>query len=79
MPRLIDYVSDKNNNFYNIGNSLWYQIAIGMKALDPKLAKEELVDYGLYDYIKGKHTIITNNITQALPNLVNTNEYYDSL
>jgi thioredoxin reductase len=79
MPRLIDYVSDKNNNFYNIGNSLWYQIAIGMKALDPKLAKEELVDYGLYDYIKGKHAVITNNITQALPNLVNTNEFYDSL
>jgi tryptophan 6-halogenase len=79
MPRVIDYISDKNNNFYNLGNSLWYQIAIGMQSLDDKIAKEELVSYGLYDYIKTKHKIITDNVQKALPNLVDTNDFYDNL
>jgi hypothetical protein len=79
MPRLIDYVSDKNNNFYYIGNSLWYQIAIGMNALSSKLAKKELINYGLYDYVKNKHISIVNSTEQILPNLVTTNEFYKSL
>ena len=79
MPRVIDYISDKNNNFYNLGNSLWYQIAIGMKSLDDKIAKEELISYGLYDLIKNKHKIITDNVQKALPNLVDTNDFYDNL
>ena len=49
MPRVVDYINDKQNNFYNIGNTLWYQIAIGMKLLDPKIAKQELKDYNLYE------------------------------
>ena len=40
MPRVVDYIDDKNNNFYNIGNTLYYQIAIGMKLLDKKVAKK---------------------------------------
>ena len=42
MPRAIDYINDKSSNFYSIGNTLFYQIAIGMKLLDPKVAKQEL-------------------------------------
>ena len=32
MPRTIDY-SMKGNNFFNLGNSLWYQICMGMNIL----------------------------------------------
>ena len=45
MTRIVDYIDDKNNNFYNIGNTLYYQIAIGMKLFDRKIAKKELKDY----------------------------------
>ena len=47
MPRENDYINDIGNNFYHLGNTLWYQIAIGMKLLEPKLAKEELQSFTL--------------------------------
>jgi len=79
MPRLVDYITDKNNNFYYIGNVLWYQIAIGMKLLDPKLAEQELKDYNLYDYAKEKYNLITTEIEKLLPTFVDTNTYYEKL
>ena len=48
MPRVSDYSSSNFMNFYKLGNTLWYQILIGMKILDPKVAENELKSFGLY-------------------------------
>ena len=79
MPREVDYVSDKDNNFYSIGNTLWYQIAIGMKLLEPKLAKQELVNYNLYNESKSLYKNITKNVELSMPKMIKTNEYYNNL
>ena len=79
MPREVDYINDIGNNFYSIGNVLWYQVAIGMKLFDPKLAKQELKRYGLYDDTKKMYKTITDNVSKAMPHFVKTNDYYNSL
>ena len=79
MPRENDYINDIGNNFYNIGNILWYQIAIGMKLLDPKLAKQELKSYGLYDFNKKLYKLVDEDLTKAMSSFVKTNAYYNSL
>ena len=48
MPRLADYSSSNYLNFYKLGNTLWYQVLLGMKILDPKVAENELKSFGLY-------------------------------
>ena len=79
MPRMVDYINDKGNNFYSIGNTLWYQIAIGMKLLDPKIAKQELTDYGLYDVTKQFVEKSKSIINEHIPKCIKTNQYYNSL
>lgn len=79
MPRYIDIISPKFNNFYSLGNVLWYQIALGMRILDPKIAKKELQDYGLYDHASKIHSAISNNVEQALPNMIDSNKYFNHL
>ena len=79
MPRQIDYINDKSNNFYSIGNTLFYQIAIGMRLLDPKIAKQELIDYNLYDNAKENYKFITGEIKKIMPSCITTNKYYKEL
>ena len=79
MPRVVDYIDDKNNNFYNIGNTLYYQIAIGMKLLDKKVAKKELKNYGIYDITKEMYEQIQKQIKTDIYKSVKTNEYYKTL
>ena len=79
MPRTIDYISDKNNNFYHIGNSLMYHILIGMKVLTPTVAKQELIDYNLFYTTKRKYQKMTEELQNDMKNFVTTNEYYKSL
>ena len=79
MPRVIDYINDKHNNFYYIGNTLYYQILIGMKLLKSNLAKDELKDYGLYNDTKKLYNNLTEQVKNALPAFSTTNEYYKSL
>jgi len=79
MPRVVDYVVGKGNNFFNIGNVLWYQIGIGMKYFDPKIAKKELRDYGEYERAENAFNEITRLIDLNLPGFIKTNEYYKSL
>ena len=79
MPRVIDYISDKNNNFYNIGNTLYYQIAIGMKLLNSDTAKQELKNYNLYDKTKKHVNLLEENLKKVFPLFTTTNEYYKSL
>ena len=50
-----------------------------MKLLDPKLAKQEIKRYGLYDHNKKLYKLITDNVTKAMPSFIKTNEYYNSL
>lgn len=79
MPRTVDYINDKGNNFYAIGNTLWYQIAIGMRLLDPKIAKKELKDYGIYPYSEQQHKNITAEVERLLETFTTTDEYFKTL
>ena len=79
MPRVVDYINDKGNNFYHIGNTIWYQIAIGMKLLNPKIAKQELESYNLYDLTEKHYNEVSNGVKQIMPQCIKTNEYYKSL
>ena len=79
MPRIVDYITDKGNNFYNIGNTLWYQIGIGMNYFDPKIAKKELQDYGIYDLTKQHYQRVCKEVNNAISLTPKTNEYYNSL
>ena len=79
MPRDVDYIDDLHNNFYSIGNVLWYQIAIGMNLLDSKIAKDELKNYGLFDVTKKHYEKICGLVDTKVPECIKTNEYYKSL
>ena len=79
MPRTVDYINDKGNNFYSIGNTLWYQIAIGMNLFDSKVAKKELTDYGLYKATKQHYQKLSAGINEYIPKFIKTNDYYNSL
>lgn len=52
MPRINDFKGGLNDTFYDLGNTLWYQILIGMKVLDSDVAKKELKSFDLYDKAK---------------------------
>lgn len=52
MPRLYDYSDGTMQNFLALGNSLWYQIGLGMDIFEPKLAEEELKYYRLEEIAK---------------------------
>ena len=79
MPREVDYINDKGNNFYSIGNVLWYQIAIGMNLLNPKIAKQELEDYGIYNMTKEMYKQVCYHVDKYLPSCTKTIQYYKSL
>ena len=79
MPRAVDYIGNKGNNYCDIGNVLWYQIAIGMNILDPKLARQELQDYNLYNISKQDYKNVSEAVNNYVPNCVKTNDYYKSL
>ena len=79
MPRTVDYVNDAGNNFYSLNNGLWYQIAIGMKLLNPRLANAELKDYSLYDITKIDYKVLSKSIRESLNTYTLTNDYYASL
>jgi len=79
MPRDVDYIDDLHNNFYSIGNVLWYQIAIGMNLLDSKMAKDELKNYGLFDVTEKHYKKICELVDTKAPRCIKTNEYYKSL
>jgi len=76
MPRVIDCGGD---NLYSLNNSLWYQIAIGMKLLNPTLAKKELKDYGLYDITEIDYNVLSKAVKDTIHTYTLTNDYYSSL
>ena len=79
MPRENDYINDIGNNFYYLGNTLWYQIAIGMKLLDPKLAKAELQNYSLYEPMKNFYKKLNDDLDKSMHLFTETNKFYKSI
>ena len=67
MPRSVDYWHG-NHDFYRLSNALWYQIAIGMKLLDPKLAKQELKDFELYTKTESIYTWLQSKMDTEMKN-----------
>ena len=67
MPRNVDYWHG-NHDFYRLSNALWYQIAIGMKLLDPKLAKQELKDFELYTKTESMYTWLQSKMDTEMKN-----------
>jgi hypothetical protein len=78
MPRMVDYTFSHSNN-YSLGNTLWYQIGLGMKLFNPKLAKQELMEYGLYYDTRKDYEEMKIKLKKVLPQLYLTNDYYASL
>ena len=52
MPREVDYQGNLSNSFYYFGNTLWYQILIGMKILKKEVATKELKSFDLLEHTK---------------------------
>jgi tryptophan halogenase len=76
MPRVSDYSSSNHMDFYKLGNTLWYQVLIGMKILNPKVAENELKSYNLYDRAE-KELVERNKFNRhILPFGENTNDFY---
>ena len=81
MPRQEDYQSPGlgTTYFYGLGNVLWYQIAIGMKLLNSKIARQELMNYGLYKQIENHYTALKKNVKNIMPTQITTNAYYERI
>jgi hypothetical protein len=76
MPRTTDYKGCLNDNFYDLGNTLWMQVMIGMKLLDPKIALQELKDFNLYDIAEQHYKFRTEQTKLILSKSVSTNDFY---
>ena len=79
MPRENDYINDIGNNFYHLGNTLWYQVAIGMKLFNPKLAKEELQSFYLYKPMKDFYEKNNHDLDKIINDFCKTNKFYKSI
>jgi hypothetical protein len=75
MPREVDYKNIFNGNFHYLGNTLWYQILIGMNLLDSEVAKRELSSFNLHD-IAQKQYHLRNQFNQYLLNHAYDNDYF---
>jgi hypothetical protein len=78
MPRTIDY-SVKGNNFFNLGNSLWYQICMGMNILNSEVAKKELWYYNIYEKAKQDLQQISIHSNNYIKEALTTNQFYKKL
>jgi hypothetical protein len=76
MPRTTDYKGRLNDNFYDLGNTLWMQVMIGMKMLDPKIALQELKDFHLYDIAEQHYKFRTEQTKLILSKSLSTKDFY---
>ena len=76
MPRTTDYKGRLNENFYDLGNTLWMQVMIGMKMLDPEIALQELKDFHLYDIAEQHYKFRTEQTKLILSKSLSTNDFY---
>ena len=63
-------------SFYNLGNTLWYQVLIGMKLLDSNLAKEELKSWNLYDVAEKHYNEMLHFNKFIIKKAYSTNDFY---
>ena len=73
MPRYADY---GRHNFYDLGNTLWYQILLGMNLLDKNIAENELKSFDLYDYAKQCYHLTLDGDKKVFNELISNNKYY---
>lgn len=76
MPRGIDYKTTVRENFYDLGNTLWYQILHGMHLLDSGIAKKELESFNLMDIANKDYATKQILNLKLLPISINTNNFY---
>jgi hypothetical protein len=76
MPRTTDYKGRLNDNFYDLGNTLWMQILIGMKLLDPKIAADELQQFNLDKMAEAHYEIRRKQDEIFLSMSVSNNDFY---
>ena len=73
MPRYADY---GRHNFYDLGNTLWYQILLGMNLLDKNIAENELKSFDLYDYAEQCYRLTLDGDKKVFNELISNNKYY---
>jgi tryptophan halogenase len=79
MPRVSDYQGTLSNSFYHLGNTLWYQILIGMNLLDCKIAEKELETFNLMLFAENSHNIRLPIVKWMVENSVDNNIFYKNL
>jgi tryptophan halogenase len=76
MPRAIDYKTTVRENFYDLGNTLWYQILHGMHLLNPTVASKELEDFNLTTIAKNDYIIRQSLNQKSLSISIDNNDFY---
>lgn len=79
MPRMNDYQGGLYNTFYQLGNTLWYQILLGMNLLNSEIAKRELDDFGLMKYADDRHNKKLNVANWIIDNSIDSENLYKNL
>lgn len=79
MPRINDYQGGLYNKFYQLGNTLWYQILIGMNLLDKKIAEKELNDFRLMQYAEDRHYKKINIAKWIIDNSIDSEKLYSDI
>jgi tryptophan halogenase len=73
MPRYADY---GRHNFYDLGNTLWYQILLGMNILDKDVATDELSGFGLDNYAEECYRLTLEEDSDVFRELMSNNVFY---
>jgi hypothetical protein len=79
MPRINDFQGGLYNKFYQLGNTLWYQILIGMNLLDKKIAENELNDFRLIQYADDRHNKKINIAKWVIDNSIDSEKLYSDI
>lgn len=79
MPRLYDYSDGTMQNYLALGNSLWYQVGLGMELFDPELAKAELEYYRLTPLAEFDLQEAKSFSEYWIARSMSTKDYYDRL
>jgi hypothetical protein len=76
MPRYVDYKSSNHMNFYHLGNTLWYQILIGMKLLDSEIAIKELEGFNLMNVAENHYKMRNQFNLHLLKHAYDNDDFY---
>lgn len=79
LPRPDDYHNGKRDSLMSLGNTLIYQTAIGMKLLNPELARKELEYYGLNDIVKEDMEHFKKLSSYIAPRMMDADQYYKTV